>query len=91
MKGLYKYPQDAYPYERLIREVFQFLSSQVLNRFQNAKRGKHEPEFELLDTGIFDDNRYYDVFAEYAKATPDGRRAQLGLSFICFSNCQHSA
>jgi hypothetical protein len=54
MKSLYKYPQAEYPYGRLVEE--------------NRRRGKHEPEFELLDTGVFDDNRYFDVFVEYAKA-----------------------
>jgi len=57
MRGLYKYPQQAFPYEQLIRE--------------NAKRGKLEPEFELHDTGIFEDNRYFDVFVEYAKDGPE--------------------
>ncbi|MEI6872121.1 MAG: glucosidase, partial [Verrucomicrobiota bacterium] len=57
MRGLYKYPQRAFPYEELIRE--------------NARRGKMEPEFELYDTGVFDDNRYFDVFVEYAKAGPE--------------------
>src|SRR5436190_15284877 len=54
MKYLYKYPQAAFPYERLVDE--------------NRRRGKNQPEFELLDTGVFDDNRYFDVFVEYAKA-----------------------
>jgi hypothetical protein len=54
MKYLYKYPQAEYPYARLLEE--------------NRSRGKDQSEFELLDTGIFDDNRYFDVFAEYAKA-----------------------
>ena len=54
MKFLYKYPQAAYPYGRLIEE--------------NARRGKDQPEFELLDTGIFDQDRYFDVLVEYAKA-----------------------
>ncbi len=54
MKYLYKYPQGEFPYARLVDE--------------NRRRGKEEPEFELLDTGIFDDNRYFDVFVEYAKA-----------------------
>ena len=54
MKWLYKYPQAAFPYERLIEE--------------NARRGRDVPEFELLDTGVFDDHRYFDVFVEYAKA-----------------------
>jgi hypothetical protein len=55
MKMLYKYPQAAYPYQWLIEE--------------NGRRGKSDPEFELVDTGIFDDNRYFDVFTEYVKAT----------------------
>src|SRR5689334_44080 len=57
MKFLYKYPQAAYPYESLVRE--------------NARRGRTDPEFELLDTGVFDEDRYFDVFVEYAKASPD--------------------
>ena len=57
MKYLYKYPQCAYPYEQLLQE--------------NRRRGRHEPEYELLDTGIFDDDRYFDVFVEYAKDGPD--------------------
>ena len=57
MKYLYKYPQSAYPYDDIV----------VTNR----NRGKHEAEYELLDTGVFDDNRYFDVFVEYAKASPD--------------------
>jgi hypothetical protein len=54
MKYLYKYPQSAFPYTRLIEE----------NR---RRRGHGEAEYELLDTGIFDDDRYFDVFVEYAK------------------------
>ena len=57
MKALYKYPQAAYPYERLVEE--------------NGRRGRDEPEFEIADTGVFDENRYFDVCAEYAKASPD--------------------
>ncbi|MDQ3745983.1 MAG: glucosidase, partial [Acidobacteriota bacterium] len=57
MKFLYKYPQAAYPYERLIRE--------------NRSRGAQAPEYELLDTGVFDEDRYFDVFVEYAKAGPE--------------------
>jgi len=57
MKWLYKYPQRAYPYARLVEE--------------NRARGGAGPEFELLDTGIFDDDRYFDVFVEYAKASPE--------------------
>ncbi len=54
MKYLYKYPQAAFPYQRLVEE--------------NRKRGKGEREFELIDTGVFADRRYFDVFVEYAKA-----------------------
>ena len=57
MRGLYKYPQAAFPYDQL-RQV-------------NARRGREQPEYELLDTGIFDDNRYFDVLVEYAKAGPN--------------------
>jgi len=55
MKFLYKYPQRPFPYACLVEE--------------NRKRGKHQWEFELADTGVFDDNRYFDVFMEYAKST----------------------
>ncbi|HEX6123887.1 MAG TPA: hypothetical protein VFZ23_00795, partial [Pyrinomonadaceae bacterium] len=54
MKFLYKYPQAEFPYEPLIQE--------------NRDRSKQEREFELIDSGIFDDDRYFDVFVEYAKA-----------------------
>lgn len=57
MKALYKYPQAEYPYARLVNE--------------NRGRGKGEPELELADTGVFNENRYYDVFAEYAKANTE--------------------
>jgi hypothetical protein len=57
MKYLYKYPQAAYPYDTLVSG--------------NGSRGKHEPEYELIDTGVFDDDRYFDVFVEYAKAAPE--------------------
>jgi hypothetical protein len=57
MKALYKYPQREFPYAQLVDE--------------NRRRGKLDAEFELVDTGAFDDNRYFDVFAEYAKAAPD--------------------
>jgi hypothetical protein len=57
MKALYKYPQARYPYERLLEE--------------NRRRSRLEPEFELVDTGIFDGDRYFDIFVEYAKAGPD--------------------
>ena len=54
MKFLYKYPQRAYPYGQLLEE--------------NRRRSKEDPEFELLDTGVFNENRYFDVVVEYAKA-----------------------
>lgn len=57
MKGLYKYPQSEFPYTRLV-DV-------------NKRRGKFDLEFELIDTGIFRENRYFDVFVEYAKASPE--------------------
>ncbi|MBV9080199.1 MAG: glucosidase, partial [Elusimicrobia bacterium] len=57
MKALYKYPQKEFPYGWLADE--------------NRRRGKDAAEFELADTGAFDENRYFDVFAEYAKAGPD--------------------
>ncbi|HVZ79917.1 MAG TPA: glucosidase [bacterium] len=57
MKALYKYPQAEFPYDRLLEE--------------NRRRGKNDPEFELMDTGLFDGNRYFDLFVEYAKAAPD--------------------
>jgi hypothetical protein len=57
LKMLYKYPQREFPYAELVAT--------------NRARGKSDPEFELLDTGIFDDSRYFDVVVEYAKATPD--------------------
>ncbi len=57
MKALYKYAQAEFPYARLVEE--------------NRRRGRHEPEFELSDAGVFDDDRYFDVIAEYAKASPD--------------------
>jgi len=57
MKYLYKYPQRDFPYNQLIEE--------------NQRRGGRGFEYELLDTGIFDDDRYFDVFVEYAKASPE--------------------
>ena len=57
LKMLYKYPQAAFPYSQLLEE--------------NRRRGPQQAEFELLDTGVFDDDRYFDVFVEYAKAAPD--------------------
>jgi hypothetical protein len=57
MKMLYKYPQRAYPYKQLVAE--------------NQSRDAYQPEYELLDTGVFDEDRYFDVFIEYAKQDQD--------------------
>ncbi|MDB5340063.1 MAG: hypothetical protein JWN70_5682, partial [Planctomycetaceae bacterium] len=57
MKYLYKYPQAAYPYENLV--------------MTNRQRGKGDLEYELLDTGVFNEDRYFDVFVEYAKSSPE--------------------
>src|SRR5262249_25158682 len=57
MEYLYKYPQREYPYAHLVET--------------NSRRSKDEREYELIDTGIFDDSRYFDVFVEYAKADVD--------------------
>jgi hypothetical protein len=57
MRWRYHYPQAAFPYESLIEE--------------NARRDRNEPEFELLDTGVFDGDRYWQITVEYAKATPE--------------------
>ena len=57
MKYLYKYPQRAYPYEELVKT--------------NKGRSRKEMEYELLDTGVFNEDRYFDVFVEYAKAAPE--------------------
>ena len=57
MKYLYKYPQAAFPYQQLVEE--------------NRNRGRGGREFELIDTGVFNENRYFDVFVEYAKASPE--------------------
>ena len=66
MKYLYKYPQAAFPYEQLVAT--------------NRRRGKHEPEFELLDTGVFRDDRYFDVFVEYAKGGPDDLLIRISVA-----------
>ena len=57
LKMLYKYPQAEFPYARLVEE--------------NGRRTKADPEFELIDTGVFDGDRYFDIFVEYAKATAE--------------------
>ncbi|MEO6774171.1 MAG: glucosidase, partial [Kofleriaceae bacterium] len=65
LKALYKYPHAAYPYTQLLDE--------------NRRRGKHDPEFELEDTGVFD-HGYWDVFVEYAKAGPDDLLIELTVA-----------
>lgn len=66
VKMLYKYPQAEFPYSRLVEE--------------NRRRGRAEREFELLDTGLFEDNRYFDVVAEYAKRDPDDILIRLTIT-----------
>ena len=63
MKYLYKYPQDAYPYDDLVKT--------------NKSRSRTEMEYELLDTGVFDDDRYWDVFVEYAKLAAEDTLIQI--------------
>ncbi|MEX1993433.1 MAG: hypothetical protein WD929_02130, partial [Steroidobacteraceae bacterium] len=63
LRMLYKYPQAAFPYAHLLDE--------------NRRRSKADPEFELIDTGLFDLDRYFDVFIEYAKAAPDDIRMRV--------------
>src|SRR6202035_2754425 len=65
MKYLYKYPQEEYPYLNLIDT--------------NRHRSRKNPEYELLDTGIFNEDRYFDVFVEYAKAAPSDILIQISL------------
>ena len=57
MKYLYKYPQQAYPYDQLLKE--------------NSRRGRQDFEFELLDTGVFENRSYFDVFVEYGKVSAE--------------------
>ncbi len=66
MRYLYKYPQAAFPYSPLVEE--------------NQRRGRGAPEFELKDTGVFNDNRYFDVQAEYAKATSEDLLVRITVS-----------
>ncbi len=63
LKMLYKYPQAEFPYARLVNE--------------NRSRGPHQSELELIDLGMFDGGRYFDVFVEYVKASPDDILAQV--------------
>jgi hypothetical protein len=66
MKYLYKYPQREYPYDNLIET--------------NKRRNRNDMEYELLDTGIFNEDRYFDVFVEYAKQTPEDLLIQISVS-----------
>ena len=66
MKALYKYPQTKFPYEELLLE--------------NLSRSRLQPEYELIDTGIFDDDRYFDVEVEYAKAGPNDIVIRIGIT-----------
>ncbi|QOJ16181.1 MAG: glucosidase [Phycisphaeraceae bacterium] len=66
LKALYRYPHQEFPYRQLIDE--------------NARRGPDEPEYELLDTGVFDENRFFDVLVEYAKHSPDDILIRLTLT-----------
>src|SRR5262245_41668189 len=65
MKYLYKYPQAAYPYSNLVET--------------SRRRSRQEFEYELLDTGVFEQNRYFDVFVEYAKASPEDILIQITI------------
>ncbi|HMF55371.1 MAG TPA: hypothetical protein VK619_03340 [Pyrinomonadaceae bacterium] len=73
MKLLYKYSQDAFPYEQLLEE--------------NRRRDKRQPEYELIDTGVFDDDRYFDVEVEYAKADSE----DILISINVTNRASHSA
>ena len=66
MRALYKYPQRAFPYAELVEE--------------NRRRGKTDAEYELADTGVFDEGRYFDVFATYAKQSPDDILIELTVA-----------
>jgi Mannosylglycerate hydrolase MGH1-like glycoside hydrolase domain len=65
LKYLYKYPQAAFPYDKLVET--------------NRARSRHEFEYELINTGVFDDDRYFDVFVEYAKASPEDILVQISI------------
>lgn len=73
MKYLYKYPMAAFPYEDLVKG--------------NQARGVKDREYELLDTGVFRENRYFDIFIEYAKASPD----DLCIKIEAFNRSQEEA
>ena len=73
LKMLYKYPQREFPYDWLVKE--------------NRRRGKQEPEFELIDTDAFHDKRYFDVFVEYGKAAPEDILIQIT---VCNRGPEHA-
>ena len=66
LKFLYKYPQNAFPYDDLAQT--------------NRQRGRTDPEYELIDTGVFNDDRYFDVLVEYAKVAPDDILIKISAS-----------
>jgi hypothetical protein len=66
MKALYKYPQRPFPYDDL--------------RTENARRGRESPEYELIDTGVFADDAYFDIVIEYAKAAPEDMLIRLTIT-----------
>jgi hypothetical protein len=66
LKYLYKYPQSAFPYDDLVAA--------------NRQRGRTDPEYELIDTGVFNDDRYFDVLVEYAKVAPDDILIKISAS-----------
>jgi hypothetical protein len=66
MKYLYKYPQAAYPYDQIVKT--------------NARSSRKDFEYELMDTGVFDDGRYFDVFVEYAKASPEDLLVEITVT-----------
>ncbi len=74
MKYLYKYPQGEFPYTKLVEG--------------NKQRGRLEPEYELIDTGIFEDNRYYDVFVEYAKKSSEDILIRINIVNRGDDECQ---
>jgi hypothetical protein len=66
MRALYKYPHAEFPYDKLVGV--------------NASRSKEELEYEIIDTGVFEESRYFDVFAEYAKAAPDDMLVRITVA-----------
>ncbi|WP_158996026.1 glucosidase [Mucilaginibacter sp. L196] len=74
MKTLYKYPQQTYPYQWLVDE--------------NKRRGRNDPEFELIDTGILNNDEYFDVFTEYAKNTQDDILIKITINNRSMNDCE---